>query len=126
MRLQLAINVPDLDEAVAFYSKLFGTAVNKRAPGYANFALTEPPLKLVLFESENADRLNHLGVELATSEAVDAAAEHLVQTGLSDAPAGEQTCCYARQHKVITRAPDGTMWEYYKVLEDVKGTTACC
>jgi catechol 2,3-dioxygenase-like lactoylglutathione lyase family enzyme len=119
MRVQLALNVKDLDEAVDFYSKLFDAKVNKRKPGYANFAIEEPPLKLVLFENPDADeRLNHLGVEVFADEEVRAATERLKNAGMADSVEDEQTCCYATQNKVWSVDPQGTRWEWYRVIED--------
>jgi len=122
-RVQLALNVPDIDEAVTFYSKLFGAQPDKRRPGYANFALVDPPLKLVLFEKADAPgRLNHLGVEVPSSEEVAAHQARLSDAGL--APVDESgTCCYATQDKVWVDGPDGS-WEIYTVLEDSE--TFCC
>ena len=116
-RVQLALNVPDIDEAVTFYSKLFGAEPAKRQPGYANFALADPPLKLVLFENADAPgRLNHLGVEVPSSEEVAAHQTRLADAGLT--PVDESgTCCYATQDKVWVDGPDGS-WEIYTVLED--------
>jgi len=119
MRLQLALNVEDLDEAVAFYEKLFATPVNKRKPGYANFAIAEPPLKLVLFEQPGApERLNHLGVEVFGDDEVTAATERLKAAGLADLVEDETTCCYAKSDKVWTTDPQGMRWEWYRVLAD--------
>jgi catechol 2,3-dioxygenase-like lactoylglutathione lyase family enzyme len=119
MRVQLALNVRDLDEAVEFYSKLFDAKVNKRKPGYANFAIEQPPLKLVLFENPDADeRLNHLGVEVFEQEDVAAATARLKSAGMADAVEDEQTCCYATQNKVWSVDPQGTRWEWYRVIED--------
>ena len=116
-RVQLALNVPDIDEAVAFYSKLFASEPNKRKPGYANFAIADPPLKLVLFENANADaRLNHVGVEVMSTEEVAAHQARLTAEGLT--PVDESgTCCFAKQEKVWVDGPDGA-WEIYTVLED--------
>jgi lactoylglutathione lyase len=116
-RVQLALNVPDIDEAVAFYSKLFATDPNKRKPGYANFAIADPPLKLVLFENANAEaRLNHLGVEVMSTGEVSAHQARLSDQGLT--PVDESgTCCFAKQDKVWVDGPDGS-WEIYAVLED--------
>jgi catechol 2,3-dioxygenase-like lactoylglutathione lyase family enzyme len=116
-RLQLALNVPDLDAAVSFYSKLFAAEPAKIRPGYANFAIADPPLKLVLFESPNAEsRLNHLGVEVASSDEVAAHQARLAADGL--APVDESgTCCFAKQDKVWVDGPDGA-WEIYTVLAD--------
>ncbi len=119
MRVQLALNVADLDEAVEFYSKLFDTEVNKRMPGYANFAIEQPPLKLVLFENPAADeRLNHLGVEVFEDADVHAATDRLKVSGLVDSVEDEQTCCYAKQNKVWAIDPQGMRWEYYRIVED--------
>ena len=119
MRVQLALNVENLEEAVAYYSKLFGAEVNKRKPGYANFAIDEPPLKLVLFELPDApERLNHLGVEVFDDESVDAAAERLKAQGMQHLVEDETTCCYAKANKVWAQEPDGLRWEWYHVIED--------
>ena len=116
-RVQLALNVPDIDQAVVFYSKLFATEPAKRRPGYANFAIADPPLKLVLFEKADADvRLNHLGIEVPSSDDVATHQARLDDEGL--APVDESgTCCYAKQDKVWVDGPDGA-WEIYAVLED--------
>ena len=116
-RLQLALNVPDIDQAVAFYTKLFATEPNKRKPGYANFAIADPPLKLVLFESAGSgSRLNHLGVEVLSTDEVAAHQARLTGEGV---PTVEEngTCCFAKQDKVWVDGPDGS-WEIYAVLED--------
>jgi len=100
MRLQLALNVRDLDQAVDFYSKLFDAKPAKRKPGYANFSIEQQPLKLVLFElPDEPERLNHLGVEVFEDEA---------------------TCCYAKQNKVWAQEPDGMRWEWYRVVENAE------
>ncbi|MAE94313.1 MAG: glyoxalase/bleomycin resistance/extradiol dioxygenase family protein [Deltaproteobacteria bacterium] len=119
MRLQLALNVKDLDAAIDFYGKMFGAEVHKRKPGYANFAIDEPPLKLVLFESSDApDRINHLGVEVFADEQVGQATDRLKAAGLETSVEDEATCCYAKQNKVWATEPDGLRWEWYKVVED--------
>ena len=119
MRVQLALNVNDLDAAVEFYSKLFDVKVNKRKPGYANFAIEQPPLKLVLFENSDADeRLNHLGVEVFDDAEVQAATDRLKAAGLMDSVEDEQTCCYATQNKVWALDPQGMRWEFYRVIAD--------
>ncbi len=119
MRLQLAINVSDLDAAVDFYAKMFGAEPNKRKPGYANFAIDQPPLKLVLFEIPGAEeRLNHLGVEVFEDEQVGAATQRLRDAGLEHFVEDEKTCCYAKADKVWATEPDGLRWEWYRVLED--------
>jgi catechol 2,3-dioxygenase-like lactoylglutathione lyase family enzyme len=116
-RVQLALNVPDIDDAVAFYSKLFATEPNKRKPGYANFAIADPPLKLVLFEKAGADsRLNHLGVEVMSTDEVTAHQARLTGEGIA-ATEENGTCCFAKQEKVWVDGPDGA-WEIYTVVED--------
>ena len=116
-RVQLALNVPDIDAAVAFYSKLFATEPNKRKEGYANFAIADPPLKLVLFENADATgRLNHLGVEVEDSDAVWDHQNRLAEEGVG-AVEESGTCCFAKQDKVWVDGPDGA-WEIYSVLED--------
>ena len=119
-RLQLALNVDDLDASIAFYSGLFGTEPAKTKPGYANFAVTEPPLKLVLIENPGqGGSINHLGVEMADTTAVDAEQSRLAATGLASVDERDTTCCYARQDKFwVEGAPDGERWEIYTVLED--------
>jgi catechol 2,3-dioxygenase-like lactoylglutathione lyase family enzyme len=120
-RVQLALNVSDLDSAVAFYSKLFATQPAKRRPGYANFAITEPPLKLVLIEGKGEPgTLNHLGVEVASTDEVVAAQARLTGQGLATAAEDQVSCCYAVQDKVWVDAPDGEPWEIYTVLADVE------
>ena len=116
-RVQLALNVPNIDEAVEFYSRMFATEPNKRKPGYANFAIADPPLKLVLFENADAPaRLNHLGVEVATPADVAAHQARLTGDGI-DTVAENGTCCFAQQEKVWVDAPDGA-WEVYAVIAD--------
>lgn len=115
-RVQLALNVPDIDSAVDFYSKFFATEPHKRKHGYANFAIADPPLKLVLFEEAGADsRLNHLGVEVESSDDVWAHQSRLTDEGVGSIE--ESTCCFAKQDKVWVDGPDGA-WEIYTVLED--------
>jgi catechol 2,3-dioxygenase-like lactoylglutathione lyase family enzyme len=119
-RLQLALNVNDIDEAVTFYSRLFGTEPAKRRPGYANFAIAEPPLKLVLLENPGqGGSLNHLGVEVTDTDTVEAEQARLAQTGLAAVEERDTTCCYAKQDKFwVQGAPDGESWEIYTVLAD--------
>ncbi len=120
-RIQLAINVSDLDAAVDFYSKLFATEPAKVRPGYANFAVTEPPLKLILIEgSGQPGSLNHLGVEVESTAAVSSAQARLAEEELSTATEEGVTCCYAVQDKVWVDDPDGAQWEIYTVLEDAE------
>jgi catechol 2,3-dioxygenase-like lactoylglutathione lyase family enzyme len=118
-RVQLALNVSDIDAAVDFYSKLFGTEPAKRRPGYANFAIAQPPLKLVLIENPEAiGTLNHLGVEVETTAEVNIASDRLQQLGLETRTQEQVTCCYALQNKVWVQDPDGAPWEIYTVLSD--------
>jgi len=121
-RVQLALNVSDLDEAITFYSALFDAEPAKVRPGYANFALTEPPLKLVLIEGVGEPgSINHLGVEVASTDEVAAATAAFTGKGMDcDVEAGT-TCCYAVQDKVWVDGPDGARWEVYTVLADAPG-----
>ena len=124
-RVQLALNVSDIEEAVEFYSKLFGAEPAKRRPGYANFAIADPPLKLVLLE-------NHLGVEVETTDEVTAATGRLNDEGMATEIEEQTTCCYAVQDKVWVSDPDGAPWEVYTVLADapaetgIAGDGQCC
>jgi catechol 2,3-dioxygenase-like lactoylglutathione lyase family enzyme len=119
-RVQLAINVDDLDESIGFYSKLFGTGPAKVRPGYANFAIASPPLKLILMENPGkGGSLNHLGVEVADTDAVDAEQQRLAKVGLASVDQRDTTCCYARQNKFwVEGTPNGERWEIYTVLDD--------
>ena len=124
-RVQLALRVSDLEGSIAFYSKLFGAEPAKRRPGYANFAIEEPPLKLVLIEGE-ADQptvMDHLGVEVFSSNEVVAATSRLTDAGLVTLTEDNTECCYALQDKVWVDAPDGEPWEIYTVLADAEPTT---
>jgi catechol 2,3-dioxygenase-like lactoylglutathione lyase family enzyme len=137
-RVQLALNVSDLDAAVEFYSELFGSEPAKVRPGYANFAIAEPPLKLVLVENELArgegvaGALNHLGVEVSSTREVAEAAARLAAVGLATKVEEQTTCCYAVQDKVWVHDPDGAPWEVYTVLADAPAETGlagdgtCC
>lgn len=114
MRLQLALNVEDLDEAVRFYSAMFSTEPAKTRPGYANFAIDQPPLKLVLFEGEGAaGTINHLGVEVESSEEVIGAEQRLKEAGLATTGVDETECCYAQKTETWVHGPDTTRWEWY-------------
>ncbi|MQY27370.1 ArsI/CadI family heavy metal resistance metalloenzyme [Nocardia aurantia] len=118
-RVQLALNVDDLDRAITFYTTLFGTLPAKRKPGYANFAITEPPLKLVLLENPgHGGTLNHLGVEVATSQQVHAEIARLSDAALFTEEEMATTCCFATQDKVWVTGPDTERWEVYTVLAD--------
>jgi len=132
-RVQLALNVSDVSAAVEFYGKLFGAQPAKRRPGYANFAIAEPPLKLVLIETPEvrgagvAGALNHLGVEVEGTAEVVAASSRLAAEGLATAAQDNVTCCYAVQDKVWVSDPDGAPWEVYTVLADApaESTLGC-
>ncbi len=120
-RVQLALNVSDLDSAIDFYTKLFATPPAKVRPGYANFAIGEPSLKLVLIEGAGEPgTLNHLGVEVERPELVGAAQSRLAGEGLATATEDGVACCYAVQDKVWVDSPDGTPWEIYTVLSDAE------
>ena len=120
-RAQLALNVDDLDEAILFYSKLFDTPPAKVKPGYANFAVAEPPLKLVLIENRGrGGTLNHLGVEVESSDAVHAEIERLASEGMFTEEEIGTTCCFATQDKVWVTGPGGERWEVYTVLADAE------
>ncbi|MFJ8675728.1 ArsI/CadI family heavy metal resistance metalloenzyme [Streptomyces sp. NPDC093589] len=135
-RIQLALNVANLEGSVEFYSKLFGVEPAKRRPGYANFALTEPPLKLVLIEGEAGQetRLDHLGVEVDTTDQVVAATHRLKDAGLATFEENDTSCCYALQDKVWVHGPGREPWEVYVVKadaaqlgkSDVLNGDACC
>lgn len=124
-RVQLALNVSDLEASVTFYTTLFGTGPHKRRPGYANFAIEDPPLKLVLIEVPDSERgsgtagaLNHLGVEVFNADAVTEAASRLATAGLTTRDETDTTCCYALQDKVWVHDPAGAPWEVYVVKDD--------
>ena len=118
-RVQLAINVADLDAAIAFYTKLLQMGPSKRRPGYANFAVDSPPLKLVLIEGEgDPGSLNHLGIEVDSSCEVSTTASRFHATGLDTLVEDQVPCCYAVQDKVWVTDPDGARWEVYTVLGD--------
>lgn len=133
-RIQLALDVDDLEQAVTFYSKLFGTEPAKRKPGYANFAVAEPPLKLVLIENPGkGGSINHLGVEVESSEQVHAEIARLSGAGLFTDEEMGTTCCFATQDKVWVTGPGGERWEVYTVLSDSEtfsggssGDAGCC
>jgi lactoylglutathione lyase len=122
-RVQLALNVSNLEEAIEFYSKMFNTQPAKVKEGYANFAIVEPPLKLVLIETKRTQgveyqHINHLGVEVEDTEQVEQAINRFSDLGLVDKIEKNETCCYAVQNKVWVNSPDGAPWEYYTVLAD--------
>ena len=138
MRVQLALNVDDIDTAVTFYEKMFGTAVNKRRPGYANFAIENPPLKLVLFEGEGeSGTLNHLGVEVEQPSQVSDAEQRISASGLETTGIDDTVCCYAQKTETWVQGPDQTRWEWYvktgdaeelqnTTLNTKQGTSTCC
>ena len=119
-RVQLALNVDDLDASIVFYSSLFGTEPAKRREGYANFAVAEPPLKLVLIENPgHGGSINHLGVEVADTDTVDAEQSRLAEAGFASVDERGTTCCYAEQDKFwVEGTPNGERWEVYTVLAD--------
>jgi predicted enzyme related to lactoylglutathione lyase len=119
-RVQLALNVDNLDESISFYSKLFNTQPAKVKPGYANFAVAEPPLKLILVENPGqGGSINHLGVEVADVDAVDSEQTRLASEGFTSIDERATTCCYAKQDKFwVEGAPNGERWEIYTVLAD--------
>ncbi len=119
-RIQLALNVENLEESISFYSTLFGTAPAKTKPGYANFAVAEPPLKLILIENPGSGgSINHLGVEVADVDSVDSELARLGEAGLASVEERDTTCCYAKQDKFwVQDAPNGERWEVYTVLSD--------
>jgi catechol 2,3-dioxygenase-like lactoylglutathione lyase family enzyme len=132
-RVQLALRVADLEGSIAFYSKLFGTEPAKRRPGYANFAIAEPPLKLVLLEGTSGEptRMDHLGVEVQTTEEVTAATARLAAEGMATATEEDTACCYAVQDKVWVTGPGDEPWEVYVVKGDADvldkpADSACC
>lgn len=133
-RVQLALNVTDLEASIEFYSKLFDAEPAKTKPGYANFAIEEPPLKLVLIENSDGGSINHLGVEVDKTEAVDAAAQRFDVQGMATDIEQATSCCYAVQDKVWVTGPDAERWEYYTVLADAENLeqasttneTECC
>ena len=125
-RVQLALNVGDLEAAIGFYSALFGAQPAKRRPGYANFAIADPPLKLVLIENGGAPgTLNHLGVEVGSADDVAAETRRLAATGLLTRTEDGVECCYARQDKVWVAGPEGAAWEIYTVLADTDDEAGC-
>ncbi|GAA4697443.1 ArsI/CadI family heavy metal resistance metalloenzyme [Nocardioides conyzicola] len=127
-RIQLALNVDDLDASIAFYSKLFDSPPAKVRDGYANFAVAEPPLKLVLIENAgHGGSINHLGVEVADTDAVDAEQTRLAEAGFASIDERGTVCCYAKQDKFwVEGAPNGERWEVYTVLADSPVESAAC
>jgi len=121
--VQLALNVSNIDDAVAFYSKLFATEPAKRKPGYANFAIADPPLKLVLIEGTGGGTLNHLGVEVETGAEVEAAEARLSSDGLATTGIDDTVCCYAAKTETWVRDPDGAPWELYVKTGDTEQMT---
>jgi catechol 2,3-dioxygenase-like lactoylglutathione lyase family enzyme len=125
VRLQLALNVSDLDQAVDFYRRLFDTEPVKRRPGYANFAIADPPLKLVLFAGQGEPgSINHLGVEAETAAEVTAAEARLTAAGLATTGVDDVTCCYAEKTETWLHGPDGARWEWYVKTGDAEQLSA--
>lgn len=139
-RLQLALNVDNFEDSVEFYTKLFATKPTKIKPGYANFTIENPPLKLVLFEGTSGHSINHLGVEVDTKEEVSDAEQRLVAQGVDTTGVAETVCCYAQKTETWVEGPDGSRWEWYVKNADTDdasdrpateaevqaGTNACC
>jgi catechol 2,3-dioxygenase-like lactoylglutathione lyase family enzyme len=128
-RIQLALNVTDLDAAIDFYSRLFATEPAKRKPGYANFAIAEPPLKLVLIEGAEGGTMNHLGVEVETGTEVEAAEARLRGDGLATTGVDDTICCHAAKIETWVTDPDGAPWEWYVKTADIESDTTsggCC
>ena len=125
-RLQLALNVEDLEASIAFYSTLFGTEPHKVRPGYANFAVAQPPLKLVLVENPGqGGSVNHLGVEVEDVDSVDAELTRLAAAGLATTEERDSVCCYAKQDKFwVQGTPNGEQWEVYTITDDAPATNA--
>ncbi len=141
MRLQLALNVTDLDAAIDFYSKMFDTTPAKLKPGYANFAIENPPLKLVLFEAPDGasagefHHLNHLGVEVESADQVTAAESRISATGIETTGVDDTVCCFADKTETWVASPDDARWEWYVKTGDNEqlqhatagtGTGVCC
>lgn len=122
-RVQLALNVSNLDEAVAFYSRLFDVEPAKRKPGYANFAIADPPLKLALFEGDGGGTLNHLGIEVGSGAEVRAAEGRLSGAGLDTSGVDDTTCCFAEKTETWVVDPDGARWEVYVKTADAERMT---
>lgn len=136
-RLQLALNVDNFDESVEFYTKLFATEPYKTKPGYANFSIENPPLKLVLFEGTSGHSINHLGVEVETKAEVSDAEVRLSSDGVETTGVAETVCCYAEKTETWVEGPDGSRWEWYvknadtedasnRVVTQVSEAGACC
>lgn len=129
MRLQLALNVSNPGDAVAYWSRFFGIEPHKQEPAYADFAIDEPPLKLAFFKNPKATkRLNHLGVEVFDKGSLDAAVERLQKHGIAEAVRATGVCCHAEQDQIWSVAPDEERWEWYQVVNDAPetGETDCC
>jgi catechol 2,3-dioxygenase-like lactoylglutathione lyase family enzyme len=126
MRLQLALNVTDLDESIEFYTKLFATAPYKVKPGYANWEISDPPLKLVIFENPDAANgsINHLGVETETAEQVIEAEARLTAAGLTTTGIDDTICCFAEKVETWVDGSDGHRWEFYVKQSDVDDPTS--
>ena len=119
MRLQLALNVANLEEAIGYYSKLFAAKPHKIRQGYANFSIHKPPLKLVLFENPGTkERINHLGVEVFNPEAITEISQRLQEAGILDEVQTNETCCHATQDKLWSHEPQGLHWEWYRITDD--------
>jgi catechol 2,3-dioxygenase-like lactoylglutathione lyase family enzyme len=121
----LSLDVPDLDEAVEFYRRLFGIDPAKEKPDYAKFELSDPPVAFAL-QTSSRPGLSHLGIRVDSTQEVEAASTRLSESGLATSEERDTSCCYARQDKVWVADPAGHEWEIYTVLEDVEELGACC
>jgi len=119
MRLQLALNVKNLDSAITYYSKMFDAEPHKVRKGYANFAIDNPALKLVLFENPNAnEHLNHLGVEVFDSADIEKTSKRFEVAGILGSVQTDMICCHAGQDKVLAKAETNLSWEWYIIKDD--------
>ena len=123
-RIQLALNVGNLAEAIDHYTKMFGVGPAKVREGYANFAVDDPPLKLVLIEGHGEPgTMNHVGVEVGSTDEVAAKIDESRRLGFDITVQESETCCFAVQDKVWIN--DGEVpWEWYTVLEDAPQDTS--
>lgn len=131
MRVQLALNVNNLEQAIDYYSKLFGAEPHKVRDGYANFALNTPPLKLVLFENPDAEqRIHHLGIEVDKPEQLTTTKDRLAKAEILGEIQNNETCCHATQNKLWSQEPEGLRWEWYQITDDApevsKQASSCC
>jgi catechol 2,3-dioxygenase-like lactoylglutathione lyase family enzyme len=126
-KVHVALNAPRFEQSVAFYRAFFGSEPAKLKPGYAKFDVAEPALNLTLNQVAEPPAgvpagapggpggLNHLGIQVVSSDAVRAAAERLRQAGLATFEERDTDCCYALQDKVWVTDPNGYRWEVFVV-----------